>query len=319
MTAGTMPQLLIQRHYDDIGAWGKEVGWDFNCEQIESGQMSAFAAAIGTADCMAMRGEFSHSFQQTGSPPEGMVTLGFPDQRVTEFDWCREQAQGGDIVNFSLNSGFAGTTPTGFAGFAISLSENLLAESAENLKLENTRLKDIRKQPVWRNVQHTTKLLRRQFSTALGNAGTPGGHKATNLFNQTAASRILQLISNDNCGGNTDNLATRSKAMHRALEYIENSNTVALTVTELCQYTGVSAPTLYRGFEEQFGTGPKRFLLIRCLSGVRKDLLSADDNVSVSEIANNWGFWHMGQFAADYKQCFGELPSDTKFHHRADT
>jgi hypothetical protein len=36
------------------------------------------------------------------------------------------------------------------------------------------------------------------------------------------------------------------------------------------------------------------------------------------DVANRWGFWHMGQFAADYKRQFGELPSATlKRAHRA--
>ncbi|WP_338353092.1 hypothetical protein [Thalassolituus oleivorans] len=28
-------------------------------------------------------------------------------------------------------------------------------------------------------------------------------------------------------------------------------------------------------------------------------------------VAANWGFWHPGQFAKDYKQLFGENPSET--------
>jgi len=28
-------------------------------------------------------------------------------------------------------------------------------------------------------------------------------------------------------------------------------------------------------------------------------------------MANRHGFWHMGQFAKDYKNLFGELPSQT--------
>jgi AraC family ethanolamine operon transcriptional activator len=31
----------------------------------------------------------------------------------------------------------------------------------------------------------------------------------------------------------------------------------------------------------------------------------------INEIANRWGFWHMSQFAADYRRFFGELPSET--------
>jgi AraC family ethanolamine operon transcriptional activator len=29
----------------------------------------------------------------------------------------------------------------------------------------------------------------------------------------------------------------------------------------------------------------------------------------VREIAQRWGFWHTGEFAAAYRRLFGELPS----------
>jgi hypothetical protein len=28
-------------------------------------------------------------------------------------------------------------------------------------------------------------------------------------------------------------------------------------------------------------------------------------------VALDWGFWHFGDFSRAYKDCFGELPSDT--------
>jgi AraC family ethanolamine operon transcriptional activator len=31
----------------------------------------------------------------------------------------------------------------------------------------------------------------------------------------------------------------------------------------------------------------------------------------VHEVAQRWGFWHTGEFAADYCRLFGELPSQT--------
>jgi AraC family ethanolamine operon transcriptional activator len=47
------------------------------------------------------------------------------------------------------------------------------------------------------------------------------------------------------------------------------------------------------------------------LNGVHRDLRKANlDGKRISDVANDWGFWHMGQFAADYKKLFGELPSE---------
>jgi AraC family transcriptional regulator, ethanolamine operon transcriptional activator len=48
------------------------------------------------------------------------------------------------------------------------------------------------------------------------------------------------------------------------------------------------------------------------LNGVRKQLRHADTSTTrVADVANDWGFWHMGQFAADYKAFFSEKPLET--------
>lgn len=48
------------------------------------------------------------------------------------------------------------------------------------------------------------------------------------------------------------------------------------------------------------------------LNGVRKILRKIDpDAIVIADVANRWGFWHMGQFAQDYSKLVGELPSET--------
>ena len=48
------------------------------------------------------------------------------------------------------------------------------------------------------------------------------------------------------------------------------------------------------------------------LRGVRIELRqSCSRRTRVADVAAQWGFWHMGQFAADYRRRFGELPSET--------
>jgi AraC family ethanolamine operon transcriptional activator len=69
--------------------------------------------------------------------------------------------------------------------------------------------------------------------------------------------------------------------------------------------------TLERSFKEHFGVSPKRYLLMSRLSGVRRALLQGAQGRSIGQMANEWGFWHMSQFAQDYRRQFGELPSET--------
>ena len=74
---------------------------------------------------------------------------------------------------------------------------------------------------------------------------------------------------------------------------------------------GVSERTLRYAFREQLGVSPKQYLQLVRLGGVRRNLQLAAAGVKIVDVANRWGFWHMGQFAADYRRQFGELPSET--------
>jgi len=47
------------------------------------------------------------------------------------------------------------------------------------------------------------------------------------------------------------------------------------------------------------------------LNEVRKKLKSNSDNLDIFQVASEFNFWHMGQFSRDYKNLFGELPSET--------
>lgn len=76
----------------------------------------------------------------------------------------------------------------------------------------------------------------------------------------------------------------------------------------------MSRRTLQYSFETILGISPLRFLRVTRLNQVRRALAEAGEVGSghtVTQISAEWGFWHAGQFAKDYKQLFGESPSDT--------
>jgi len=60
------------------------------------------------------------------------------------------------------------------------------------------------------------------------------------------------------------------------------------------------------------GLTPVAYLTRLRLHRVRRALLAATHgSATVSALALNWGFWHFGDFSRAYKECFGELPSET--------
>jgi AraC-like DNA-binding protein len=88
-----------------------------------------------------------------------------------------------------------------------------------------------------------------------------------------------------------------------------------LFVSDLCRAASVSERTLENAFRNVMGLTPMNYLVRLRLHRVREALLAASNaSTTVSTEALKWGFWHFGEFSRAYKDCFGELPSDTLRH-----
>ncbi len=97
------------------------------------------------------------------------------------------------------------------------------------------------------------------------------------------------------------------------IPHVGDHQTDPVTVRDLLGISGASWRTIDYAFRERFDITPKEYLKTVRLNGVHKELRGGVDPSStrICDIANGWGFWHMGQFAADYRKMFGELPSQT--------
>jgi AraC-like DNA-binding protein len=85
-----------------------------------------------------------------------------------------------------------------------------------------------------------------------------------------------------------------------------------VSVSDLCRVAAVSERALQNAFKEVMGLTPLAYLTRVRLHQVREALLDGTQGTTtVSVEALKWGFWHFGEFSRAYKDCFGELPSDT--------
>ena len=103
----------------------------------------------------------------------------------------------------------------------------------------------------------------------------------------------------------------RKQVVDCARQFLENHPDEPVTVTQLCEVTNVSRRTLQYSFESILGISPIQYLRISRLNGVRRALVQSHEQHVISDIAAQWGFWHLSQFSKDYKQLFGETPSRT--------
>lgn len=143
-----------------------------------------------------------------------------------------------------------------------------------------------------------------------GEAGAPAGpDPEADALEQECLSRLVRVLVPD---GQPDGLPlpARSTVVRRAEELMRGRLQVPLGVVELCSALGVSDRTLRLVFKEQYGCGPMIFYRRLRLNAARARLASGA-GVTVAEAAREFGFTHLGNFAADYRRQFGERPSET--------
>jgi AraC-like DNA-binding protein len=101
-----------------------------------------------------------------------------------------------------------------------------------------------------------------------------------------------------------------------AEEYIEASWNRAITIEELASHTNTSIRALYAAFKKSRGYSPMTFAKAVRLRRAKQMLLEPNPRTSVSSIAFKCGFGNLGHFARDFREMFGELPSETLLRTR---
>ena len=100
------------------------------------------------------------------------------------------------------------------------------------------------------------------------------------------------------------------------VEFMEANADEPLTPEVLARAGCMSVRTLHASFRQVLGATPMEYLRRIRMERVRIELINArDTGERVTEVANRWGFFHPSRFAAQYREAYGELPSETLFRH----
>lgn len=106
----------------------------------------------------------------------------------------------------------------------------------------------------------------------------------------------------------------------RAIDLMHGRPESVWTTAELARATGVSARALQKAFARSGELPPMTYLRHLRLHLVRAELAAASrtsSSAAVTAAAGRWGFVHLGRFAQQYREMFGEAPSETlRLSHR---
>jgi len=310
------PGSVLQRSFVDFDALCEQIRqWDLDLRQLERGRFSGEILQFASGPVLISEALFRRSVLQQGAPPPDLRTIAVPANPEMRFDWRGQACNGNSLLIFPRGAELESFSDSNFHVYTSSFSENLLASVCEQTGLAGLdALRDGKE--VIRCSDETMCGLRRFFSEFTACVRTDSGSlqhpQLVGAATRELPRRILGAIATSEGVFVPVTSGKREQAVNRALRFIERQASEAISVREICAAVDVSQRTLEYAFRERFGVAPKSFLSAYRLNMVRKQLRTSDPRTAkVADAANEWGFWHMGQFAADYRMLFGELPSET--------
>ncbi len=105
---------------------------------------------------------------------------------------------------------------------------------------------------------------------------------------------------------------TRGSVVDDAIDFITANADKPLTVDDIARHVGIGPRGLQQSFHAARGISPMRYLRNIRLERAHQELLVSEPRAgAVSDIAHRWGFVHLGRFAEQYHQTYGEHPSVT--------
>lgn len=310
--------FIVSRSFSDFDEYAHALTngrWDLEVEQLDRGQFRGALVSLSLGPFLISHIKVNNRFLVRGHSAPDASIFGLPVDMKSDGSWMRKSLGLETVQCTAPGREYEAVSPAGFETFNFSVSQDTAAsvsgyEDDDNafIDLERsvslacdrqtrvrmisalyTLLNQIQQNPAFLEQQSCISDCSERIFDLLGQLGPPKSNPARKVRRRA-----------------------RNTVIARVLDYLESVPGEPVSVQELRYHSSSSRSTLERAFADQFGIKPKAYLMARRLNGVRRQLKTADPRAcKISDVASRWGFWHMSQFAADYRRQFGELPSDT--------
>ncbi|GAA2254970.1 hypothetical protein GCM10010145_23770 [Streptomyces ruber] len=166
-----------------------------------------------------------------------------------------------------------------------------------------------------RHLRHTIGHLR---NAVRADPDLPGKPLLVSTATQYVAAGVLSTFPNTALTDPTagDRNDAHPATLRRAVAYIDEHAHTDLCVADIAAAVHVSIRTLQCAFRRHLDTTPMRYLRRVRLAHAHAELLAADPTtgVTVTAVANRWGFFQPGRFAAAHRAAYGTTPHETLLH-----
>ncbi len=314
---------ILRLSIDDIDEYellSEAESWDLDIVQLSTGRHFGRYSGIELPGMyIALEDLGRTSMSLIGASPYGLLPIILPLQIGRSFRFrgtIMSESEAllvahGDQVDFMVEGGicFAAIYLTPEAWLGIRHASFGLDAGASDRYWRGTRTID---SPA---VAELKSSVCRLFQPECLSANDGPDSSAVDDLSETISSSIVAALSRQYGGARESGGSIgkkRSTLARRARAFMEANLDRPLPLTELCAEVGVSLRTLQYAFGDYYGVSPARYHALRRLAGVRRDLSDfGPSGRTVTDVAMDWGFWHLGRFSQFYRSQFGETPSQT--------
>jgi AraC family transcriptional regulator, ethanolamine operon transcriptional activator len=321
-------------HSGDMDAHAQaQPGWALRYEQLSAGQFSGRLQRTHLAGLTVLREDTNVAVRQHGRLDPESYGFAMALQPAGEV-FFEGQRVPSDAIMCGKGNRLDLTLPSAFSLIAIVVGRDLLnpfweamhhaplarwLEGQWAVDAGSTRANAVRR-------VHVATL-----ASALAHAARPPDDNVVRQLRDELLAEWLEAIPPEVDDKQLPNRARRKQLVDGATALMLQEQETPKTMLEICAALGTSRRTLNYVFQDVLGTSPVHYFRAVRLNAVRRELLAgapmgaqrgsgADSEPgakangpknSVQDIAARWGFWHLSQFAQDYRKLFGELPSAT--------
>jgi len=298
-------------HIEELAAL--QFGWQIDFTQLGPAERESTVNLVRTDNVGVCHFQFNSGFDQRLHAQPDYYSFGLPDPSASGATVLEKVAQPGAIIVFPHDNQAHGVSPAGFHGYGAHIRAALLESLAETVFRMPLRLlvpvagvyqlTDMQFRHVYWEMQKWQEIV--AASTAAD---------ASLLAQREEALGIAILSSLGHSSPAAEAPYQKSgRAIKLVLDYLDSTPPGEITASELCSLADCSQRWLEQSFKKRFGVTPMAYVKYLRLARLRRDLLQAthDQTVTVNDLASTYGFWHMGQLAADYRKVYDELPSAT--------
>lgn len=295
------------------------LGWNQEYYQLSRGAFAGEVQAVRIDGTFVFIESANRLLLQRGNLCPGAVGIAVPLKLGGSARFCGRPSALDEVYVYSGRNGFEFCSPADHQVAGIALTP----QDAQSLSLQTSGARlalDLTLRAHTRSALPDALQATRRFVTEVVRAQArqpvllEHAHARAALKDALLANLVALFAVNAEQDSTAPELGARWQLVSRARERIAASPGDPVTVAELCNTFGVSRRTLQYCFQDVLGISPLNYLRAIRLNGARKALRTAS---SVTAAALDWGFWHLGQFATDYRAMFGERPSETFRRHHA--